>query len=283
MTRQHLTTFSEEDVKSTQPEMKVGLLATITAEGLPHVTMLSSLMACGPNEVCFGQFTEGTSKKNIVQNPKTGFLIMSLDRNLWRGKASYTHYAKEGKEFEQYNNVPMFRYNAYFGIHTVFYMDLVEHTGKSPLPMNQIIFAAVKTMTARKLGRKVARKAVMNPWTRAFLDKIDNLKFLSYIGGDGYPVIIPAVQAQSLDAQHVLFSTSVYAAELMTIPEGVPMAVFSMALTMEDVLLRGTYQGIRRVGGIKTGVVEVDWVYNPMPPVPGQVYPATEIRAITTF
>jgi hypothetical protein len=283
MTRQHLTTFSEEDIKSTQPEMKVGLLATVTPEGLPHVTMLSTVMACDPAQVCFGQFTEGMSKKHILNDPKTGFLIMSLERNLWRGKATYTHSAKNGKEYDYYNNVPMFRYNAYFGIHTVYYLDLVEQTGKSPLPMNRIIFAAVQTMLARTLGAKPGGTPIINHWTRTFLDKIDNLKFLAYVGPDGYPVIIPAIQAQSLDTQHVLFSTSVYAEELMAIPAGVPLAVFSMALTMEDVLLRGTYQGIRRVGGIKVGVVEVDWVYNPMPPVPGQVYPATEIRAVTQF
>jgi hypothetical protein len=283
MTRNHLTIFSEEDIKSTQPEMKVGLLATVTPEGLPHVTMLSTVMACGPAQVCFGQFTEGMSKKHILQNPKTGFLMMSLDRNLWRGKATYTHSARNGREYDYYNNVPMFRYNAYFGIHTVYYLDLVEQTGRSPLPMNRIILAAVQTMLARMLGGKPGRIPVINPWTRAFLDKMDNLKFLAYIGPDGYPLIIPAIQAQSLDTQHVLFSTSVYTEELMAIPTGVPLAVFSMALTMEDVLLRGTYQGIRRVGGIKAGVVEVDWVYNPMPPVPGQVYPATEIRAVTQF
>ena len=283
MTRNHLTIFSEEDIKSTQPEMKVGLLATVTPEGLPHVTMLSTVMACGPAQVCFGQFTEGMSKKHILQNPKTGFLMMSLDRNLWRGKATYTHSARNGREYDYYNNVPMFRYNAYFGVHTVYYLDLIEQTGRSPLPMNRIIFASVQTMLARMLGGKPGRIPVINPRTRAFLDKMDNLKFLAYVGPDGYPLIIPAIQAQSLDTQHVLFSTSVYTEELMAIPAGVPLAVFSMALTMEDVLLRGTYQGIRRVGGFKAGVVEVDWVYNPMPPVPGQVYPATEIRAVTQF
>jgi hypothetical protein len=62
-----------------------------------------------------------------------------------------------------------------------------------------------------------------------------------------------------------------------------PLAVFSMALTMEDVLLRGTYLGIRRVGGVRAGVVEVDWVYNPMPPVPGQVYPPVELKPVVEF
>jgi hypothetical protein len=124
---------------------------------------------------------------------------------------------------------------------------------------------------------------VLNDWTRAFLNKIDNLKFLSYIGPDGFPVIIPAIQTQCLDAQHAVFSTSVYTEELLAIPQGVPMAVFNMALTMEDVLLRGQYLGTQRLAGIKAGIVEVDWVYNPMPPVQGQIYPPVELKAVRQF
>jgi len=278
-----LTTFSDIDIQNTQPAMKVGLLATVTPEGMPHVTLISSLMACGPTQLCFGQFTEGMSKQHILSNPKAGFLIMSLDKNLWRGKARFNHSVQSGAEYDFYNNVPMFRYNAYFGVHTVYYLDLITHTGKLPLPMNRIIFAAVQTMVARTLGKKQGKKPVLNTWTRAFVNKIDNLKFISYIGADGYPVIIPAIQTQTLDSQHVLFSTSVYTDELQAIPPGAPLAVFNMALTMEDVLLRGKYLGLHRMGGVRVGVVEVDWVYNPMPPVPGQVYPPVELKAVKEF
>src|SRR4030066_517542 len=97
-----LTSFSEADIHSTQPALKVGLLATVTPEGLPHITLLSSLMACSPTQLSFGQFTEGTSKKNILSNPKTGFLIMSLDQNLWRGTARFTHSTRQGREYDFY-------------------------------------------------------------------------------------------------------------------------------------------------------------------------------------
>ncbi len=263
--------------------MKIGLLATVTPNGLPHVTLLSSLMACSPERLSFGQFTEGLSKKHILQNPRVGFLIMSLDRHVWRGQATFSHSARQGTEFDFYNNVPMFRYNAYFGVHTVYYLDLVSLTGKAPLPMNRIVVAAILSMLARTLGRKPATEHVLNPWTRAFLNKLDNLKFLAYVGADGYPMLIPAIQAQALDTQHVLFSTSVYRDELEAIPDGSSLAVFGMSLAMEDVLLRGKYQGIRRVGGVRAGVIEVDWVYNSMPPVPGQIYPAVEVTAVTQF
>jgi hypothetical protein len=138
-------------------------------------------------------------------------------------------------------------------------------------------------MLARTLSRKPGKEEVLNPWTRAFLDKLDNLKFITWVGVDGYPAIIPAIQAQSLDQQHILFSTSVYTDELKAIPTGADVAVFSMALTMEDVLLRGKYLGMRRLAGIKAGLVEVNWVYNPMPPVPGQIYPPVMLQAVEKY
>jgi hypothetical protein len=281
--RHSVTHFSQEDIQETQPAMKVGLLATVSVNGLPHVTLISSLMACGPTRICFGQFTEGMSKKNLLDNPRVGFLIMDLDKNLWRGIATYSHQEKQGQEYDFYNNIPMFRYNAYFGVHTVYYMNLVMHTGKTPLPMKRIIFAALQTKIARTLGSKSYERPVLNQWTRTFLDKIDNLKFISYVGDEGYPIIVPAIQTQSLDVHNLLFSTSVYTDELEAIPNGVPLAVFGMALTMEDVLIRGKYKGINRIGGVKSGIVEVDWVYNPMPPVPGQIYPPMGIMPITEY
>ena len=205
MNKQSLTTFSANDIEETQPAMKIGLLATVTPDGLPHVTLLSSLMACESKKLCFGQFTEGMSKKHILDNLKVGFLIMSMNKELWSGKATYTHFSKDGPEYEYYNNVPMFRYNAYFGVHTVYYLDLVSQSGKVSLPMNQVIFAAIQTMLARTLGRKGGRQNVLNNWTRAFLNKLDNLKFLSYVGTDGYPVIIPAIQTQSWTANTPYF------------------------------------------------------------------------------
>ena len=275
--------FSQEDLQATRPALKIGLLATVTPEGLPHVTMLSTLMACGEEQLSFGQFTEGHSKHNLKTNPHAGFMIMGLDRRLWRGKATFTHAQRHGPEFEYYNNVPMFRYNAYFGVHTVYYLDLVGHTGRWPLPMDRIIFAAVQTMLARSLSPRTGGTEVFNPWTRSFLNKLDNLKFLAYVAEDGHPVIIPAIQTQCLNARQLAFSTSVYSDELKAIPDGAHLAAFGLALSMEDVLLRGVYRGIQRHGGIRVGVLDVDWVYNPMPPVPGQVYPLTPLEAVRQF
>jgi hypothetical protein len=149
--------------------------------------------------------------------------------------------------------------------------------------MNRIVWAAIQTLAARSLGSRRPPVKALNPWTQGFLNKLDNLKFLAYVDEDGYPVLIPAIQAQCLNNGEVVFTPSVYTEELSRIPTGCSLAVFCLALTMEDVLVRGTYQGIRRVGGFGAGVISVDYVYNPMPPVPGQVYPPAKVQAVTRF
>jgi hypothetical protein len=280
------TLFSESDMSAFAPSMKIGLLATLNDEGdegLPHVTLLSTLQASTPTQMVWGQFTEGLSKQFIKRNPRTAFLIMTLDKELWRGKATFTHTARRGKEYDMYNDTPMFRYNAYFGVHTVYYMDLIEQYGREMLPMGRIVGAAVQTLIARVLVRRRGQKEVLNPWTRSLFNKIDNLKFLAYVGKDGYPEIIPVIQAQALGREQVVFSISPYRNELEAIPEDTTVAVFGMSLDLEDVLMRGTFQGIQRLGGFHCGVVGVNWVYNSMPPVPQQIYPKVDLEPVTSF
>ena len=274
--------FSQAEITAFEPVMKIGLVATVNPQGLPHITMLSSLKASGEQRLTWGQFTEGMSFKNVEQNPKIGWLVMTLNKDLWRGTGTFTHTATSGEDYDFYNNIPMFRYNAYFGIHTVYYMDLIAHTGKQPLPMRSIIFAAVKTMLAKPFLRAKGPQ-VMNEWTRSLFNKLDNLKFLAYVNVDGYPVIVPVIQAQAAGDRHLIFSTGVFTDELKAIPPGVPMALFGLCLDMTDVLTRGIYEGLRWVGPTRCGVLAVDWVYNPMPPVPQQIYPPVPLKPVQDF
>lgn len=277
------TEFSDEEIRILDVELKIGILGTVTDTGLPHLTMISTLRPYAPRGLVWGQFTEGLSKSYIQVNPKTGFAIMSLDKYVVQGKAKFSHTAQQGSEYENYNNLPMFRYNAYFGVHTVYYLDLVAGSGFNPLPMSKVITSAVLTILARSLARKKERREVLNPWVRSLFNKVDNLKFLGYIGGDGYPVVRPVIQAQAWDSQRVIFSTAGYGDQFMDIPVDIPMAVFGMTFDMEDVLLRGRYSGIQRIAGIPCGVVEIDWVYNTMPPTPKQIYPPLVLKPIKEF
>lgn len=275
--------FTEKDIHDLDVELKVGLLATVTPQGEPHLTMLSSIRPFAPDKLVWGQFTEGLSKAYILDNPKCGFLIMSLDKQLWMGKARYTYKTRQGPEMENYNNLAMFRYNAYFGVHTAYYMDLISQSGRMALPMSNVIFAAIKTILARTLAKKNTQPKVLNPWIHGLFNKLDNLKFISYVDIDGFPVVLPVIQTQALDANRVVFALGAFSQELRKIPAGVRMAVYGMSFSMETVLMRGTYSGIQSVAGIPSGLVSIDWVYNSMPPVPQQIYPPLKVEPVREF
>jgi hypothetical protein len=275
--------FSDEDIRDQQVELKVGILGTVNPDGLPHLTMVSTLQACSPKQLVWGQFTEGLSKSFIRENPKAGFLVMTLDKKVWRGKATFTHTERGGPEYDWYNNLPMFRYNAYFGVHTVYYMDLLEQDGMKSLPMGPIVGAALRTMIARKISRGEDRHQVLNLWTRHLFNKLDNLKFIARIDEDGYPLITPVIQAQARNQEQIIFSSSAFSSELTAIPPGSTVAVFGLSLDMEDVLIRGEFLGIQKIGGLPCGLVRVNWVYNSMPPTPGQIYPEVKPKPVKSF
>jgi len=277
------TSFEESDMKEFEPEIKIGLIGTVNPEGLPHLTLITAIQAKTPTELIWGQFSEGTSKKNVKSNPKTGFLIMILKKELWRGKAVWTHEEKEGVDYEMYNRKPMFRYNTYFGIHTVHYMNLVETSGREKLPMGAIIAGALKTKLAKGMVAGKRKDRILKVWAEGLFNRLDSLKFLTYVGGDGFPVIIPVIQCQAADSGRLAFSTSAYGEEIARIERGSQVAIFGMTLQMEDVLVRGRYNGIEKHLGVSLGTVDIEWVYNSMPPVQGQVYPATELRPVTEF
>ncbi len=275
--------FSPEDIEAFRPESKVGLLATVNEAGLPHITLITTLQANSPEEIVWGQFTEGKSKENVLKNPKTGFLIMTLDKNLWRGKAAWRESKKEGPEYIYFNKLPMWRYNSYFGLHTIHYMNLMETTEKSALPIAGIVLSALLTKFSKGSAKSKSGEAVMNKWTVDLLNKLDSLKFLSYVAEDGFPVIIPLLQCQAADSRRVVFHPGAYADELLKLKEDTEVAIFGLTLAMQDVLVRGKFTGYKKYQAVKLGSVDIDWVYNSMPPLVGQIYPPVEIETVEDF
>ena len=275
--------FTQAEIEAFAPSEKIGLVASLDPQGLPHVSLITSMMASSPEQLTLGEFCQGRSKEYIQKNRDIGFLIMTLDKKMWRGKARWTHLKKEGPEYETYNNMPMFRYNSYFGINTVHYLDLAEVSGSEDLPMSRIVPAAILTKTAKGRAAIGNRNRILKPFAERLFNKLDSLKFVSYVGGDGFPVIVPVIQCQAADSTRLVFSLMAYGEELGNIPEGVKVAVFALTMNMEDVLVRGTYLGLKRFGLFRLGVVDIEWVYNSMPPCHGRIYPEVALRPVKEF
>ncbi len=275
--------FIQEDTVYTEPAEKVGIAATINEQGLPHLTLLTSIQALGTNELTVGEFCWGTSKHNMEKNRRIGFLIMTLDKRILTGKASWKEKRTHGEEFEKYNSLPMFRYNSYFGINTVHYFDLKEVSRFTPLPMGKIIASTLKTRIAANQFKKPGEEEVLNYFSHNLINKIDSLNFISYISDDGYPVIIPVIQSLAPNRSSIIFNTSVFRKELDLLTVNSDIALLSMNLDMESVLLRGKFRKSKKTISGRTGIIDLNWVYNSMPPQHRQIYPEQDLKPIENF
>lgn len=279
----NLKEFDEKTIEAFAPAEKIGLVASINPEGLPHITLITSIGAANPKQVIFGEFCKGRSKLQIRKNPKIGFLVMTMDRKMWRGHARWTHLRNEGPEYERYNELPMFRYNAYFGINTVHYLDLVDVRGPDGLPLVQIIASSLMTKIAKGGRTSGSEERILTSFGEALFNRLDALKFIAYIREDGYPEIVPLLQCQAADSRRLAFSAMAYGKELEKIATGQTVAVFGLTMKMEDVLVQGTFRDATRSRGIRTGSVDIEWVYNSMPPCHGQIYPPLKLEPVTDF
>ncbi|MBC8419368.1 MAG: hypothetical protein H8E10_12300 [Desulfobacterales bacterium] len=275
--------FSQDEIEAFRPAEKIGLIVSIDPSGLPHITLITTIMAANPTQITLGEFCKGKSKEYIQKNPNIAFLIMTLDKKMWRGNAKWTHLKREGPEYEIYNDIPMFRYNTYFGINTVHYLDLIQTSGRESLPMSHIVRASLLTRMAKSGAGTGKRKRILKPFAEALFNKMDSLKFIAYVGEGGFPVIVPVVQCQAADSTRLAFSPGAYKEEILHIPTGTQVAVFAITMGMEDVLIRGMYSGIQRFRGVSLGIIDIGWVYNSMPPCHGQIYPEVALKPVVNF
>jgi len=177
----------------------------------------------------------------------------------------------------------MFRYNTYFGINTVHYFDLKETTVGSSLPLASVVKSALLTKMAKGSAVKGNSERVLSHFGEKLFNGLDSIKFLSFIGDDSFPVIIPAIQCQAADSSRLAFHPGAFGAELNMLKQGMTISVFCLTMQMEDVLVRGIFNGYSRYRGVKLGTLDIDWGYNSMPPNHGQIYPPVPLERVVNF
>jgi len=278
-----MNTLSEGAMKALNAGTKLGLIATVDPAGLPHITLMTSLEAKDPNHLMFGQFSSGKSKEHLRSNPLMAFVAVTLDKQTLSGHGRYTHSVREGADYEHYNMQPMFRYNTYFGINTVHYLDLLDAADVAPLPMSRIVPAAIITRLVKGVLADGSRPQPLTQMARDLFNRLDSLKFMAYVDDSGMPQMFPVIQCQAADAGRLAFSTIAGGPQLRSVPVGATVAVFAMNMMMESILVRGTFNGLSRRAVFQSGTVDIDWVYNSMPPCHGQIWPEVPLEPVESF
>lgn len=276
--------FTPYDMETLAPLEKLGLLATVNPQGLPHITFVNSLMPTTANGLTLGQFIIGNSKWFMQKNPKTAFFMLSShEKKMWTGKALWTHKKSSGPELETYKNMDMQRYNAYFPINLVHYFDLVETSGAMNLPIWNMLISSLLTKWAKSGGRTKGSGVILTPWAQALFSSLMTFKFISFVREDGFPCLIPFVQCMNSDPRRIVFCPTALNHHKNELAPGMDMAVFGLKTSLESVLVRGKFIGYKRIRGILSGVIDINWVYNSMAPNAGQIYPETKLEPVEDF
>lgn len=260
--------ISKENFEIFEKSEKLGVVATIDDVGDPHLTLLTTIMAKGEKEMVVGEFTKGLSKRYMQERNKCGFAIMGLDMNFWTGTMNWKAVKTEGDEFVKYNNMQMWRFNTYFGIGKVHYFDLKEISEKKALEIPKIAVNEIRAVLSKPFMKYKGEK-ILRPYAVDLIDALGNPKFVSFINEKGYPVVVPAVQAQEAGGNTVIFTAAPYKKELAALKKGMRVAFMAISLDMESVVVKGTFSGFK--GGI--GRVKIDRVYNSIPPICRYIYP----------
>ncbi len=268
----------ERDAGDFASPYKVALVACHDEADDVHISLLSSLMNRGEDEMTLGEFIKGQSKSLFHEKPRSAFLIMSLSQAFWTGTMDFYDKKTEGEEYIIYNDMPLYRFNTYFGVHTVHYAKLRQISDRRKLNLAGIGANMVRVLAASPFF-KGPGSAVFNAWTRQHTKKLGTLFFLGFTAPDGYPRLLPLIQARSVSDSRILFTLAPYKKLAQGLKEGARASLYALNLDMEAVLLKGTYRQL--AGGL--GAVDVDRVYNCMPPVHRYIYPETPWETVTDF
>ena len=98
---------------------------------------------------------------------------------------------------------------------------------------------------------------------------------MCYYDKKGDAQILPVVQATSAGSDRIALAGIPFGKALRQIPDGAKASILCLNLKMESVLVKGIYH---------KGILDIERVYNSMPPKMEYVYPRSEtIEPVRSF
>jgi len=275
--------FSPDATSALARDAKLGVLATASPEGQPHISLITSMQAKDETTLMWGQFCQGKSKQHVLENPRVGFCVLTPERWWWRGQATWTGRVTEGEDYVMYNNKPLFRYNTYFGINTVHYATLACLSHRQCLSYGAMLPGLAALGLARGAMTTGLDAPILTPYGQTILDAPTTVKFLSFLDPQGHPAVLPLAAAGTADTRRLVWPLLGQPEALQALQGGQSVAVLGVNMQMESVLVRGVYLGSGRRRGVTMAGLDIGWVYNSMPPNHGQIYPPVPLEPVTRF
>ncbi|MHA1972469.1 MAG: hypothetical protein ACTSW1_05740 [Candidatus Hodarchaeales archaeon] len=274
-------------MKLTQLELGLKLIATIDHRGWPHITLISFNKAKNPHEIVWGQFVEGSSKKNVLRNSKQAAFYMNakMPFKFVQVKMDLERTQKGGEDCEEFSRSQMLRYMTYTNVHTAYYNQVVAATNIRPLGLFGILKGALVNFFAKSALKLKNVEEKLPEFGYKIINQVANAKVLAFIDTDGYPIIIPVFGLAAPDKHRLVFPLTQFKDELTSVIPNSKVATYvivSAGMELTSIHVNGTLKGFKKARGVTYGIIDIDEVYNSMPPLHGVIYPKRQIRPKVT-
>ena len=258
--------------KALSDEMTPKFLATRSADGIPNVVPVTSIMPAGDVEdrLIFGNFLLRKSVGNLDSDPRVGILVMTTDLEGWVLQGDFVKWQRTGAYVDRLNNTDLLRYNAYTGIRNagiVRVRSVLRHFRISKLRVLADYLLARAAARPPSLSEGTARMPLP---VRERFSLMTAVRVLAFLDGTGYPLVAPVLSLQPAGESALVCAEGLSAKLLEPLPAGDPVAASLLTLDVVSFQAKGRWLGNRRLLGAPIGAMSVTAVYAGGPPMPGR-------------
>ena len=260
----HLLKETPGLLEALKGEMTPKFLATRSTEGVPNVVPVVSILPANdqPDTLFFGNFLLRKSIKNLEEDTHAGILVITQALQGWILKGDFLGFQRTGPYVDQQMSSSLLRYNAYTGIRNAGVMHVRSVQGTFRISKLQVLQHYLRARLAH-IGETALdnRGATIPLPVRQEFKKMAAVKVLTWVGEDGYPVVVPALSLQPAGAQSLICWKGM---RLPEPPQGAPVAANILTAEAISYQVKG-----RWTGGGRTGTIETYEFYAGGPPIPG--------------
>ena len=270
-------------------EMTPKFLATRSADGIPNVVPVTSLMLSGDVEdrLIFGNFLLRKSVGNLDQDPRVGILVITPDLEGWMLQGDFQGWQQTGAYADRLNSTDLLRYNAYTGIRNAGIIQVRAVLRHFRIPKLRVLGDYLLARAAARLCPTVSEVEGAITLPRPVRERFGQMmavRVLAFLDGEGYPLTVPMLSLQPVgvgatiashqrpqQAAPLLVCAEGLAADLLeSLPDGAPVAASLLTFDVVSFQAKGRWLGTRRFLGAPVGAMTVTEVYAGGPPIPGR-------------
>jgi hypothetical protein len=260
-------------LKALSHEMTPKFLATRSADGIPNVVPVTTIMPADDvaDRLIFGNFLLRKSIGNLDADPRVSILVVTTDLEGWVMQGAFSGWQRTGPYVDRLNSTDLLRYNPYTGIRNAGIIQVREVLRHFRIAKLRVLAEyLLARLTAARPRNLPAEATTMPPVVRERFSPMTAVRVLAFLDGAGCPVTAPVLSLQPAGERAMVCAEGLAADLLEPLAVGDPVAVSLLTLDVVSFQAKGRWLGRRRVLGASVGAMAVTAVYAGGPPIPGR-------------